>query len=209
MRGTVKYLAGALRRPLRTFEKLLADPDRMRIGVASMLVMAALYLLVCVFLAVLHGTPNPAPFLRIPSEEYFYWAQYFYVPVLLLGMVLAGGVMYLLARFSGGQGSADDTFALAAYATAVATLPILLHDLFFTFIQIVGLMKYQLWFYSVTHGGVWFYVAWIFLLMYCAYFFVLYPIVVRVVHRLRWAYSILIGSFGFVVYQGFIFVFIR
>jgi hypothetical protein len=209
MHSLAPYLSGVFTRPTLTFAGLLLDPARMRIGALSMLAMSLLYTLVSINLAVIGGTPNPAPWLRIPTAEYFYWASYFYAVALIAGYVFASAVTQLLARALGGTGGFEDTFALFGFATSMATLPALVPDLALTFLQVAGLMDYAPWFQSVTHGGAWFYLVWVYLLAYVAYFCAFYPAVVRVVHRLSGYRAALAGLAGFVAYQAFVFVFIR
>jgi hypothetical protein len=209
MHSFLRYLPGVFIRPTEIFESLLLDSARMQIGALSMLVMSLLYTLVSINLAVIGGTPNPAPWLRIPTEEYFRWASYFYALALISGYVFASAVTHLLARAFGGRGSFEDTFALLGFATSVATLPALVPDLALTFLQVVRFMDYEPWFYSVTHGGAWFYVVWAYLVVYVVCFCVFYPTVVRAVHRLSWPRAALVGVTGFVAYQGFVFIFIR
>jgi hypothetical protein len=208
MSSLARYLPAFIR-PRETFARLLLDPGRIRIGLISMLVMSVLYTLVCINLAVIGGTPNPPPWLRIPTEQYFYWASYFYAIALLAGYVLGSAVTHLLARVFAERESFEDAIALLGFATATATLPALVPDLALTLLQVVGLMEYGPWFHSVTHGGVWFYIVWAYLIAYVVYFCVFYPTVVRAVYGLSWPKALVVGLAGVVAYQGFIFVFIR
>jgi hypothetical protein len=204
-----RYLAAVFVRPNETLGKLNLDPARMRVGAAAMLGMSLLYTLVSVNLAVIGGTPNQEPWLRIPSRDYFYWASYFYAPILLSGWLFASAVTHLSARALGGRGSFDDSVALFGFATAAATVPALAPDLALTSAQAIGWMDYEPWFRSVTHCGVWFYIVWVYLAAYLVYFCVFYPSAARIVHRLNWPRAVVAGLAGFVAYQVFIFVFIR
>lgn len=174
-----------------------------------MIAMSAAYTLVAVFLAIIGGTPNPQPYLRIPSEQYFFWASFFYAPVLILGWVLAGAVMQIVGRALGGSGSFEGTLAVLGVATAVATLPGLVPDLALTFVQLTGAMDYEPWFYSVTHGGVWFLIVWVYLGLYLLAFCILYPAAAMATHGLGRGRAVVVGLVSFAVYQGFIFVFLR
>ena len=204
-----RYLLSVFVSPRVALETLSRDSARVRIGASAMFGMSLLYTLVSVNLAVIGGTPNPPPWLRIPTADYFYWASYFYAPVLLSGWVFASAIVHLASRSLGGQGSLDDTVALLGFATAAATLPALVPDLAPTLVQVVGLMDYEPWFHSVTHGGAWFYAVWVYLAAYLVYFCVLYPTAARTAYGLnRWS-GLVAGISGFVAYQTFIFVFIR
>jgi hypothetical protein len=191
---------------LRAF---LVQPRPGRAGFIAMIAMSLAYTLVSVFLAIIGGTPNPPPYLRIPSEQYFFWASFFYAPVLILGWVLASAVMQIVGRALGGSGSFEGTLAVLGVATAVATLPALIPDLALTFLQVVGAMEYEPWFYSVTHGGAWFWIVWVYLGLYLIAFCILYPAAAKAVHSLERGKAILAGLVSFAAYQGFIFVFLR
>jgi hypothetical protein len=185
------------------------EPHAHRTGLISMIAMSLAYTLVSIFLAIIGGTPNPTPFLRIPSEEYFFWASFFYAPLLLLGWVLGSAVAQIAARALGGPGTFEATLAALGIATAIATLPALVPDLALTFVQAIGVMDYEPWFYSVTHGGVWFWIVWAYLGLYLLAFLVLYPAAIIAVHRLARGRAAVAGIAGFAAYQGFIFLFLR
>lgn len=195
--------------PVAWLRRVLSRPQRGRFAFLAMLAMAIAYTLVAVFLAIIGGTPNPAPYLRIPDDSYFFWASFFYTPVLLFGWVLASAVMQIVARALGGSGRFEDTLAVLGVATAVATLPALIPDLALTSVQVVGAMEYEPWFYSVTHGGAWFWIVWVYLLAYIVAFSVLYPATAIAVHGLSVTKAIATGIASFAIYQGFIFLFLR
>jgi hypothetical protein len=205
----MSYVLAVFFRPGETFETLLVDSARARIGALSMCAMSLLYTLVSINLAVIGGTPNPPPWLRIPTADYFYWASFFYATAILSGWVFGSAVAHLSARMLGGSGSFEDTLALLGFATATATLPALVPDLALTFVQVVGLMDYEPWFHSVTHGGAWFFGVWAYLALYLVCFCVFYPSAVRAVHGLSRSRALGAGLAGFVAYQLFILVFIR
>jgi hypothetical protein len=204
-----KYFPRVFYSPREVFERLLNDRSRQQIALAAMVAMALLYSFVPVFLAILDGIPYPEPFLRIPDDRYFYWASYFYVPVLLLGWVFGSAVLQLTARWLGGSGSFEATFALTGFATAAASLAALLPDLAITLVQVVGLMEYREWFASVHGGGAWMYIVWAYLILYLALFLVFFAVTAEVVHRLPWRRAAIAGTVGFAAYQGFILIFIR
>jgi hypothetical protein len=70
-------------------------------------------------------------------------------------------------------------------------------------------MDYAPWFYSVTHGGVWFWIVWVYLIAYLLAFCVLYPAAAIAAHGLGRARAVLTGIASFAAYQGFIFLFLR
>src|SRR5919197_719774 len=48
-------------------------------------------------LALAGASPMPAPFLRIPDSEYFYWGTFFYAPVIVGAWLLGSGSMFVSA----------------------------------------------------------------------------------------------------------------
>ncbi|HZP19806.1 MAG TPA: YIP1 family protein [Bauldia sp.] len=190
------------------FARLLRDPRRLRIAWQAMLAMSFAYALVSVFLAGLHGIPW-TPFLRIPDDSYYFWASFFYVPVLMLGWVFGAAILHLSARGLGGTGSFEDTLALAGVATALATLSSLVPDLLITGAQITGLADYAAWYASVQGGGFWFVATWTYLTLYLVLFLWFYARVVAAAHGLA-GYRLAVATLaGFAAYQGFILIFIR
>jgi hypothetical protein len=195
--------------PHEVFSELSRHPARGAIGAWAMVVMSALYTIVPVFLTVLKGVPVPEPFLRIPSDRYFYWASYFYVPALLAGWVFGSAVLQIVARSLGGTGTFEDSLVLIGFATATATAAALVPDLLVTSVQIAGLMDYGAWRRSVDGFGPWFFLTWAYLIAYAVLFLAFYVAVARTLHRLEGWRAATCGVVGFAAYQGFILIFIR
>jgi hypothetical protein len=211
--GSAKSLGRVLRvyiRPREAVAELALDPRRYRLGWQAMLAMAALYTIVPVFLAILHGVPVPPPFLRIPADQYFYWASYFYLAALVAGWIFGSAVFHILARSLGGVASFEDCLALLGFATATATLPALVPDLAVTSVQMLGLLDYGVWRREVdTFLSPWFVLTWTYLVAYAVAFVVFYGAIARELHGLRGWRAWLTSLVGFTAYQGFILIFIR
>jgi hypothetical protein len=207
--GILPQASRAFLHPLESFRYLLLDRHRGARGFVAMFTVGMLYTLVAHFLDRLHAPPVPPPFLAIPADRYFHWATYFYTLSMLAAWVLASAILQVSSRLLGGWGTFEDTLALAGWASALGTLATLLPDLTLTSVQVMGLADYGTWRYSVDHGGAWFYIVWAYLLLYGALFLVFYTAVVRVVHRLSVGKSALVGTVGFLAYQGFLILFAR
>lgn len=149
---------------------------------------------------------NMPPWLTIRSATYFWWEAAFIAPVIIAGGVLTTGTLYLLARSAGRSGSFDDTLALLGPAIAVHAV------------------------YSVTrsdhrdsakcecaarrHVDVRHHppksdlvLVWTYFSMYILAFLG-FPVVAATVHRLRASPAVAIGWASFVVYQGFLLIFV-
>jgi hypothetical protein len=180
---------------------LLAWPVKRRSGYLAMLAIASAYTVVCALLAWRGVDPVPGPWLRIPAESYYLWALLFYGATLLAGWLLAAAVMQLWARALGGVGAFEDLVATLGMATALATLPTLVPDLVTNLLGIYdGPWSKTWWGWSLAIGW---------MTAYLVLFLTLYPRAVRAVHGLNRRRSLFVGLGGFVLYQGFIFVFIR
>lgn len=166
-----------------------------------MLALASAYTVVCALLAWRGVDPVPAPWVAIPADSYYLWAIVFYGPALLAGWLLAAAVIQLWARALGGTGAFEDLVPALGLATALATLATLIPDLVMNVLGVYdGPWSKTWWGWSLAIGW---------MTAYVVLFFVLYPRAVRAVHGLTRARAVLVGVGGFVVYQGFIFVFIR
>lgn len=180
---------------------LLDWPVKRRSGYLAMLAIASAYTVVCGLLAWRGVDPVPGPWLRIPAESYYLWALLFYGAALLAGWLLAAAVMQLWARALDGVGVFEDLVATLGMATALATLPTLVPDLVTNLFGIYdGPWSKSWWGWSLAIGW---------MTAYLVLFLTLYPRAVRAVHGLNRRRSLFVGLGGFVLYQGFIFIFIR
>ncbi len=160
-------------------------------------------------LAVAGALPMPDPFLRIPNADYFYWGIYFYAPVILAAWLLAAACMYLVGWAFGANSDFSEVLRLTAFATGVGTLGTLLSDLVTSPLRAAGVINEQAWEQSLTNHGEWFWFLYFWMAIYLVLFCVGYPIALRLAMKLSWSRAIVAGIAGFVVFQGFEFVFIR
>jgi hypothetical protein len=123
--------------------------------------------------------------------------------------ILAAGVAHLLSRLFGGRGTFEDTLSTLGFATAIATLASVAHDLPESFLGAIGAINtraYEVQLNSATPAA---FVLWIFYGLYGVLFVVLYPLAVKAAQRIKTAPAILVGELAFIVYQGVFFVFNR
>jgi hypothetical protein len=205
IRSFLAYLLGVIFRPLTTFQKLLADRQRLTYGWSALLLIGVLYTLVTSLLWIHRNPVSLEPFLRIPTEQYYYWLQFFCLAVYVTSGILAAAIMHLLSKVFHGQGSFEDTLALVGMGTAAATLATLIPDVITSVLAVMGVMADAF----ARPPGFWQIVTWGYLALYVLLFVVLYPAAVRAVQKIQVWQAVLVGVFGFLVYQSFLLLFIR
>lgn len=199
------YLLGVIFQPITTFGKLLADRQRLRYAWSAILLISVGYALVDAALSVAGHIPNPEPFLRIPTEQYYFWLQFMSLALYMTCWILAAASMHLLSKVFHGQGSFEDTLAVVGMATAAATLSTLIPDLITSFLGVTGIVEQKvldqfLW------GTAY---QWLYLGLYTLLFVVLYPLAVRAVQKIQVWQAVLVSVFGILVYTSFLFLFNR
>lgn len=191
------YLLGVIFHPIPTFGKLLADRQRLRYAWSAILLISVGYALVDTALWAVGHTPNPEPFLRIPTGQYYFWLQFISLVLYVPCWVLAAASMHLLSKVFHGQGSFEDTLAIVGMGTAAASLTTLLPDLITSVLGVTGVVEQKvldqfLW------GTVY---LWLYLGIYTLLFVVLYVLAVRAVQKIPVWLAGLVGIFGVLVYN--------
>jgi hypothetical protein len=194
---------------LHWLERRLADPHRLRTGLLALLAIGVAYGLCILVLALGGAWPQPTPWLTLPLGTYFYWEAAFIGPVILAGTLLSAACMHLLARAAGGQGTFEDTLALLGPAVAVGTLTTVIPDFIIGGLLCAGVMTPAFWMESTARASWVLGAVWVYLTAYLVAFGLLFPAVVAVAHRVRTGAAVAIGLGTFVIYQGFLFIFVR
>lgn len=199
------YLLGTIFQPIPTFGKFLVDRQRLRYAWSGILLISVGYALVDAALSVAGHTPNPEPFLRIPTGQYYFWLQFISLALYMTCWILAAASMHLLSKVFHGQGSFEDTLAVVGLTTAAATLATLIPDLITSFLGVTGIVEQKaldqfLW------GTVY---EWFYLGLYTLLFVLLYPLAVRAVQKIQVWQAVFVGVFGILVYSCFLFLFNR
>lgn len=210
LRSFKDYYVGTILRPRRTFDALMADDRRLRFGLLALALNAALYELVYIFLTIGHGAPSSfKPFLNVTREHYYQYNRFWLIPSMVGACVLAAGVAQLLSRLFGGEGSFEDTLSAFGFATAIACLASLLHDLpdsFLGAIGVIDLRRYEVLLNTFTVWRV------ILLTLYgisILWFMVLYPKGVGAAQRLKTGPAVFVGLAAYFVYQSVFVIFNR
>jgi hypothetical protein len=193
---------GALVRPRRAMDALVAHRGHVRLGAYAVALTATAYQLVYLFLARNGGRPDVfRPWLDIPAEEYYRWDQWFIVPSILLGWIAATGFAHLAARALGGTGSWEATLAVVGFGLSVSSWWTGLHDLVTTFLGWLRVIDQRAYEDAMNGPTPFRTLIWTLMIAYVAWFFVTFAKGLGAAHRLRAAPAAVAGSVGVVVYQ--------
>lgn len=208
MKKFLKYYGGTISKPTQTFTALLEDRNKIAFSSYAVLITTTLYTFVYVFLIFGGGQPF-TPWLDIPLETYYRYNVFFCAPSMFLGWILAAGVIHTLTRLITTQGNFENTLCLFGFGISVASWTTGIHDILTSFlgaIQVINQREYESALNSATS---WRALLWIQMSAYLIWFVILFSKSVKVVYKLRTFQSILLGTFGFIIYQAFFFIFNR
>lgn len=204
------YYVGTILQPSRTFEALLVDERRLRFGLYAILINAALYTLVYIFLSESGGAPSSfTPFLAIPKDLYYQYNRFFLAPTMLMCWILAAGVAQLVSRSFQGKGSFEDTLSVLGFGISIASLASLLHDLPDSFLAAIGVLDPRWYEQALNSPTIWRTILWSLYSLYFILFFVLFPKRIRAAQRIRRGPALAVGILAFVVYMGIFLIFNR
>ena len=176
----------------------------------SLLATAAFgYACVSLELAFADARAMPEPFLRIDVDEYFWWGAVFYAPVIVAAWLLASDVVYLLSLAAGRRPRFTQVLTAMAGAVGLGTLGTLIPDLITSPLRALGVIPERAWEESINSQGGWFVFTWCTLAAYLLLLLVAFPLAVRHGTGITGWRAAVIGVLGFLVFQGFEYVFIR
>jgi len=199
-----------LTRPAAGFVELLQDPERFSLGFRAILLNAILYTLVYVFLWHGGGAPsNFAPWLAIPKEAYYSYNRFLLLPSMLLAWIAAAGIAQLLSKPFGGRGTFENTLSVFGFATSIACLASLAHDLPDSFLGAIGLLNLKEYEVLLNSPTVWRGILWALYTLSVGWFFVLYIKGIRAAQQISRRQAILVGAIGYLSYQIVFLVFNR
>jgi len=148
----IRYQLDLVRSPKETIERLTREPGSALVGFKNILLAACLYDFSMVLWWMGNAKVTAPPFLRIPSEQYYFYEIFFFIPVFIAAWLLAAGIIYLLAKASGSTGSYDALLGCLGVAVAVCAYITLIPDLFQGFLFSTGLVP-QDQYVAVTGRG--------------------------------------------------------
>jgi hypothetical protein len=202
------YYFGTVIQPEKTFASLKADPRNLRYGFLAVLIMAVLYSFVYLFLIFGGGQPFK-PLLDIPPDEYYRYNVFFCAPSMLLGWILAAGVVQVIARILSGTGTFEQTLCVLGFGIGIASWSTGLHDLLTSFLGAIHVISQKDYEVALNSPTIWRTLLWIQMLIYLLWFLFLFREGVQKVHGLKGWKAALAGTAGFAAYQGFFLIFNR
>jgi hypothetical protein len=203
-----QYYLSSFTRPARAFNSLVSDRHVLSLGFRSVLVMALVYTFVYVFLIIGDGRPFH-PWLKIPDEVYYRYNVFFCAPTMILGWILSAGVVHVISRTFCTGGSFEQLLGVFGFGIGVASWATGLHDLVTSFLGAVNIMDQHAYEIALNNETPWRALLWVLMLLYCAWFILLFSKGVRSVYKMSAGRSVLTGTLGFLVYQFFFFIFNR
>lgn len=204
----LNYYKGAVFHPQTTFETLIADKRILSLSLRAVFIMATLYTFVYVFLIFGGGRPFK-PWLSIPLEIYYQYNVFFCAPSMLLGWILAAGVVHMLSRMVTLAGTFEQISGVLGFGIGVASWATGFHDLLSSFLGAVHVISQPAYEIALNTPTIWRTLLWIQMILYLVWFVVLFSMGVKTVYRLKLWQSVVFGTTGFLIYQGFFLIFNR
>ena len=208
MKPFLKYYLGVVKTPTRTFSDLINDRRKLAYGFYAVLIMAVLYTFVYVFLIFGGGQPFK-PWLDIPLDIYYRYNVFFCAPSMFLGWILAAGVVHTLTRTITAEGNFESILCLFGFGIGIASWTTGIHDLLTSFLGAIGTINQHEYETALNSPTIWRTILWIQMIAYLVWFIILFSKSVKAVYKLKSYQAILFGIFGFIIYQGFFFIFNR
>lgn len=204
------YFLGTLLHPDKTFELLMSDNRRLKLGLSAISLNALAYTLVYIFLTMGGGAPSSiAPWLAIPKDVYYFYNRFILAPSMLGCWILAAGVAHLLSRLFSGKGTFEDTLSSFGFGITIATFIALLHDLTDSFLGAIGLLDLRWYEVALNTPTIW---RTILLTLYSIALILLVVLMIKGVRssqKVKLVPAIFIGATSAIIYQGIFFVFNR
>jgi hypothetical protein len=161
-----------------------------------------------VFLIVGGGQPFK-PWLDIPLDTYYRYNVFFCAPSMLLGWILAAGVVHTLSRLITAIGSFEQTLSVFGFGISIASWTTGFHDLITSFLGAIKLIDQNEYELALNSPTPWRTLLWIQMLAYLIWFVILFSKGTKAVYRISTFQSVLFGAIGFLVYQCFFLIFNR
>jgi hypothetical protein len=208
MRSFFSYYISTIKRPSDSFNKLLSDDRKVRFGFFAILIQVTVYTLVYLFLIFGGGEPYK-PWLPIAPEDYYKYNVFFLAPSMLLGWILASGVVQILSRSFSGSGSFENTVSVLGFGIGLASWTTGFHDLLTSFMGGVGIINQHNYEIALNTPTLWRTLLWLQFALYLICFLLLFTIGIKSAHRIKTAQAFLLAFAGFICYQLFFLIFNR
>lgn len=197
-------------KPQKTFEWLITQDNILKLSFAFMLIPITMYTIMYFFLTAAKGAPSTlTPWLNISKESYYSINRFLLAPSMILCWFTATSFIQVVSRLLGGTGTFEQTLSTISLSISIAMWGALIHDLPMSFLSAVGVIDARQHEIAMNSPTIFRTILWVCYSIYFFGFFVLFPLSVRVAHRLNWIKSILIGITSFIIFQVLFLVFNR
>lgn len=163
-----------------------------------------------IFLTIGKGAPSVfTPWLNIPRDSYYSINRFLLAPSMLLCWITASAYIQIMSRSFRGSGTFEQSLAVLALSISIAMWGGLIHDLPMSFMSATGIIDARQHEIDMNSPTIFRTLLWICYSIYFIAFLILFPLAVKVVHRLSIIKSILIGWTAFIIFQVVFLIFNR
>jgi len=196
--------------PGKTFKELLNNEKSFSLGFAFIMIPIVAYTLMYIFLTIGKGAPSVlTPWLNIPKDDYYSINRFLLAPSMILCWITASAVIQILTRIFNGAGTFEQTLTIIALSISISMWGGLIHDLPMSLLSAVGVIDARQHEIDMNSPTILRTLLWICYSIYFIAFLTLFPLAVKVVHKLTITKSIVIGWIGFILFQIIFFIFNR
>jgi len=197
-------------KPRKTFEDLIIKDNIYKLSFAYISIPIICYTLLYIFLTIAKGAPSTlTPWLNISKENYYSINRFLLAPSMIICWFTATSFIQVVSRLLGGAGTFEQTLATISLSISIAMWGALVHDLPMSFLSAIGVINASQHEIAMNSPTIFRTILWICYTIYFIAFFVLFLISVRVVHKLDWIKSIMIGALAFIIFQTIFLIFNR
>lgn len=210
MKAFISDYLETIYKPQKKFEELIRKDNLYKLSFAFISIPIICYTLLYVFLTIAKGAPSTlTPWLNISKADYYAINRFLLAPGMIICWFTATSFIQVTSRLLGGAGTFEQTLATIALSISIAMWGALIHDLPMSFLSAVGVIDASQHEIAMNSPTIFRTILWICYSIYFIAFLILFPIAVRVVHKLTWIKSIIIGSMAFVIFQTIFLIFNR
>jgi Yip1 domain len=210
MKTFISHYLPTVYKPRKTFEELINRNNLYKLSLAYISIPIICYTLMYIFLTIAKGAPSTlTPWLNISKADYYSINRFLLAPSMIFCWFTATSFIQVVSRLLGGAGTFEQTLATIALSISIAMWGALIHDLPMSFLSVVGVIDASQHEIAMNSPTIFRTMLWICYSIYFIAFFILFPISVRVVHKLNWMKSIMIGSMAFIIFQTIFLIFNR
>ena len=197
-------------KPQKTFEELIIKDNLYKRSLVFISIPIVCYSLLYIFLTIANGAPSTlTPWLNISKENYYSINRFLLAPSMIICWFTATSFIQVISRLLKGVGTFEQTLSTISLSISIAMWGALIHDLPMSFLSAVGVIDASQHEIAMNSPTIFRTILWICYSIYFIAFFILFPISVRVVHKLNWIKSIIIGVLAFIIFQTIFLIFNR